>query len=100
MSEIHKVIVLSTAHITESDMALLEYAGEGGGSPVLCALDPYGGWGFAPDDEEQLEEVREHGFSNSMVKVLRFARRKDCRYVKFDEDGDIETDTELSIHDW
>jgi hypothetical protein len=100
MSEIHKVLVLSNAHVTQEDMDLLAEHSDVPTAPLFCAADPYGGWVYVPKDASGLDEAREKGYSDSMGKVLLFAKDKDCRYVKLDRDGSVEESEALDVHEW
>ena len=98
--EIRPVLILSTAHATHGDMTLIEERHMAPDCPILCAADGYGAWLSAPSDEEGLDDVRRFGFSESMLKVMRFARSRGIDYVRFDCDGDQLESEEVDLHDW
>jgi hypothetical protein len=100
MSEIDKVISLSTGHVTQEDMDLIDEHCTTPRAPLLCAADPYGGWLYAPDNEEYIANIMDDGYSASLVKVLRYARKHGCKYVRLDRDVPLEETEEIDVHEW
>lgn len=75
---IRKHMDLSTAHITRRDN---ELAQEWDGFPRIEAID-HGYVVFVPDDESlpnAADELREFGFTEAFVALLRYAAKKKCR---------------------
>jgi hypothetical protein len=98
--EVRSVLVLSTCHVTHADMTQIEERRLARDCPIVCADDNYGAWLYAPGDEAGLADVNRFGFSDSMVKVMRFARDRGIEYVRLDCDGDQLESQELDRHDW
>ena len=98
--EIMKVLVLSTAHLTEKDHTLLAEQSD----PDCCpsfrehadlhpTRDEYSLWvyaGYASDDDPTVtaELCALAGFSSNVYEILRLAQQNDCGYVRFDRDGE------------
>ena len=102
--EIMKVLVLSTAHITEADNYKLEAQQEQQvsameGLNLNPSRDEYGMWvytGYA-DDEDKLTFTNA-GFSPAVYDVLQLGLANGCAYVRFDRDGEKLKD--LPLFDW
>jgi len=86
MCEIHKILVLSTAHITEETSEWLIEEG--------YTNDEYGFWLYCKSDSM----LKSPEVPSELKKVLIFAASKDCAYVKLDRDGD--TVSGLNTFDW
>jgi hypothetical protein len=70
------------------------------GAPVVaCGHDAFGTWVWAPDDETALGSLVESGYSTSLAKALRFARRNGASHVRFDCDAAPLDTEELDRHD-
>jgi hypothetical protein len=100
MSEIDRVISLSTGHVTQEDMERIDDHCTTPAAPLVCAADPYGGWLYAPDSEIYIKNIEDDGYSDSMVKVIRYARKKGCKYVRLDRDVPLEETEDLNVHEW
>jgi hypothetical protein len=107
--EIMKVLVLSTAHITEQDNELLLlHAGEPFSKvkTIRVAADEYGFFIYAgnyevPDNNEaHYSRLREFNVSESLIKVLKLAVKNKCQYVRLDRDVAVVKDEGLDTHDW
>ena len=97
----------STGHVTKSDMELLDVHGMDNATdtmPMMSAVYPEGAWvgtmHTLEEDELKAEEnnLRKLEFSEAFLKVLAFARGKDCKYVCLDCDAKIYD--ELKVFDW
>lgn len=93
--EIRRLVVVSTAHLTETTAKYLDRTPA---SEWPCVGGPYAGYGwFVHASEENLGE----GFSaipDDLFSVMTWARRQGCGYVLFDCDGyQVEG---LPVHDW
>jgi hypothetical protein len=99
--EIHKTLVLSTAHMTEADSNLLPYADECG--LVVYELDEYG-WMIYVNDEYlrnestplSLSELSD--FSDGFKQAIKLAQDNDCEWLRFDRDAN--TVDELPEYEW
>lgn len=100
--EIHKTLVLSTAHMTYQDSQLLSFARHCAGPnvdkdvPVSYELEQWGWLVYTNPKfttEKQLKK-----FSPGFAKAIKLARKNDCLYIRFDSDGP-EID-ELETYDW
>ena len=86
--EIHKMLTISTGHITEHDAKILEKGSWI--SDEYCFI--------LGTSEELVSHYEENGLSGSFLNCLKFARDNDCNYIRFDADGDeIEG---LKIYEW
>ena len=84
--EIAKILVLSTAHITESTSKWL--------AAERYPSDEYGFWLAVSSGH-----IRDRQSSpNELKKILVFAESKECSYVRLDRDGDIVSVFE--VFDW
>lgn len=99
--EIEEVLVLSTGHVRQEDMVLMEERGRDPDCPLCIANYAEGAWLVVPPPEAGLGGVREFGFSESVVKVMEFARWNWVRFVRLDRDGPVLMDNpRLDTHDW
>ena len=102
---IYKYLDVSTDHITEQDMRLLDYKGrprlEHG---IISVPNEYGAWVHCLSDqgftENNYEKVRAGGFSDSFIKLLEFARTRGCEWINIDQDGHIHGEDELDRNEW
>jgi hypothetical protein len=84
MPEIHKLLMLSTAHLPEEVMRNIEeYAS-------VAYPNDYGAFVYVSDHRVKGSEALE--------AVMEYARRHDCVYIKFDNAVPINPD--LRIWDW
>lgn len=87
----------SNAHITERDNELL-----GGPNPHLIVYGYKHGWFLPLPGEETFEElidqVREQGYSEDMIALLRHCRAAGASLLRLDSDG-YEIDG-LNQNDW
>ena len=95
---IHKVLDVSTAHITKRDSELL-----GDHEGPLVVLDHNYGYfvsvPFRPESVDEVEsELRALGFSDALLGLLSHARQQECQWLNLDCDGDQEP--ELETFDW
>ena len=80
--EIQHVLVLSTAHVSRSDMEFLSYE---------YASDKYSATVF-------VDGADIYGKLHLSKDIRTLANRYDCKFVKFDQDGPIEDG--LKTFDW
>lgn len=91
---------ISTGHVTESDSDLLErFAEDDNRLPVVAMYEE----GFVlhvtyDTVDEQEEELREAGASDSLIGILRRAREEGFHYIILDRDA--EQYSSLPKHDW
>lgn len=92
--EIYKTLVLSTAHLPRYlahlanletkysfDLTKLE--------PVRYGLSLWVGWA---------EDPKECKTPECLIPILKYAKKKKCRYVNFDQDGEIMKD--FCAYEW
>ena len=92
-----KVMDCSTSHVTDEEINDLL---ERDDCPVPNFPYEYGNFVYVtneqnPDDERA---IRDFGFSESFIKLLRIARENGCRYIALDCDGLVYED--LQTYDW
>jgi hypothetical protein len=92
-------VVLSTAHVTERDMRLIEERGRDRECPLSVADYAEGAWVMVPP-ADCLGGLDEFGFSASMTRVLQFAQRRGLPVVNLDRDGPELDTEELDRHGW
>lgn len=88
--EIHKMLVLSTAHITE---AMAGYLEQGTGPDDLVAFEKSDhGWfvvvsdaDFPVDNEDDDWNIAVHEFNG----LLTYARARGCTWIMLDQDGPV-----------
>lgn len=93
--EIHKVLVLSTTHVSEETAAMIDAAAAGRDFPFAPEFSRNEGWMFycyKPDEVDLSKRPAD------LVKVMEFARACGCQWVMFDRDGD--TVDGLPIYEW
>jgi hypothetical protein len=88
---IHKMIDVSTAHITEKDSELLK----GEDCPICSYLFEYG-YRVIPSshpyrvipspDVDETEALKTYGFSEAFINLYKIARKKECE-ILLDCDG-------------
>jgi hypothetical protein len=90
----------STGHVTKADMDILDL-----GSPesVISYANEYGAFVHVPYDflaesGDPFAEMLNEGFSESFVKVLKYAKACNCFWVKLDADGILHEN--LDHHTW
>lgn len=89
--EIHRVLVLSTGHMTREDNKQLQF--EPLDFPLISyELGEYGYLVVVPlvvDSVDELEQLACEGrFSDAFIQVLRKARELGCGWVRFDRDAE------------
>jgi hypothetical protein len=102
---------LSTAHVTQADMNLMADEAvanldqDGPGAAVPVAVYPYGAILFVlhyhdePEEREQhLEEVRQAGYSEAVVELIKLAWELDVDMIRLDRDA--ETRDDLATFEW
>jgi hypothetical protein len=87
---------ISTGHLTQKEVALLEEATAGqSDNPVVAYKYEYGYLVYVPDEKADYLAIAEYGYERQFRDILRRARELKCKYVKFDGDGityeDLET---------
>ena len=94
--EIQKMLVASTAHITEADSKLLREACEKD-TPLISHSYAYGDFIVLNDIEEKMPEI-EKVFSESFCLLLKTAVLEGCTMLRLDCDGPVYPD--LPTNDW
>jgi hypothetical protein len=108
-----KCLDVSTAHVTPRDMELLGCDGRGGAirpsGPVYSYPYAEGTFITGPDftetDPTQRAivdvEIVAHGFSDSFLKLIHYAREQGVSMIRLDADGDFHgEETGLDHIDW
>ena len=95
--EIHKVLVLSTAHMTEGDSNLLPYAEEYG--LVVYEMDEFG-WMIYVNDEylQKVLPPELSDFSDGFKQAIKLAQKNGCEWLRFDRDAN--TVEQLPEYEW
>ena len=97
--EIHKMLVLSTMHVSQSTAELLDigcpsihngHCADGIGYPK----GDYGWFVYVPEEPEQDSDIP----ADLLAVVVAFARAQACNWVMFDRDADKIDD--LPVFDW
>ena len=99
---IRKILELSTAHVTESDIDQLYDMDQLYDTEKFTALvDNYGAF-FTVSYFDLLISPPDwtKRFSESFLKVLRYAIRNKCDFVRLDRDCRIEHDPDFDINNW
>lgn len=92
--EIHKILVVSTAHITELDNAELEVDANSNALPDLIVY-PYGTYGYTiwvpPKGSHTTQSWTNiiTRYSTSLRQLLAIAKHEGCKYLRVDCDGPI-----------
>lgn len=98
MTELFKVLNLSTGHVKQLDIQLFE-SDHGG---LIAHSNEYGAWLYVDYDPdtfaEKVEDLNNSDYSNAVINCMIHARVNDCRYIQFDCDGDI--NPSLHVFDW
>ena len=108
---IHRILDCSTIHVRPADMDLLgEVPGQGRSTEVLAYPNEYGAFVYVPgqpeiaedfkDKEGYLAVLRSDGFSESFIKILEFAKSRNCIWIKFDGDGHVWEELDKREEDW
>jgi len=99
MTEIFKVLSLSTGHVPEDD---LQWLISGLVEEVIAYPYEYGVWIYVPSDTETFKEtidsINHSNFSQALINCMKHAYSNDCRYIQLDRDGDVNSD--LESFDW
>lgn len=92
MYEIHKILVVSTAHISEETNNILE-------NDLNVGFTTYGHflWNFLHNRAEQDEIILEE-WPEEIGDIFKLARKRNCAYILIDSDGPIYE--ELKEYDW
>jgi hypothetical protein len=107
--QVHDFIEISTCHVTEQDMALLEdfcQAGIGtggrGDQPIYSYNYDKGAFVVVPDGrvDKAVEALISFGFSKSFGKVITLAMSMGFYLVRLDCDGEVCRDENLDILEW
>ena len=97
--ETMQVLVLSTAHLPQDDLTLIETRGRDADCPLSVADYAEGVFVMVPP-ADCLEGIEPFGFSPSLMRVLRFAQSHRLPVVNLDRDGPLLEREELDCHDW
>lgn len=85
-----KVLVMSTAHITEETDRQLAVAAVEGSALIVRDADP--GWVIYCDeakDKRLLADVRSEGFDPQLIELWRYAHSIGCSYLRLDPDAPV-----------
>lgn len=83
--EIHKMLVISTAHVSLETKELLEGAEFIDAAEVPLTLT-WGDYGWLIYAEAEPEE--ENGFPDDLQRCMDFSKKHDCPWLRLDCDGD------------
>ena len=98
------VLDISSGHITKQDDKLIKgaVADIDPNNPVIAYGYAEGYFVYVPqipqDFDEDLDEIRQFGFSVQFCKILRLAAARGIKYVQFDCDGTTYAD--LKTYNW
>lgn len=92
--EIHKTLVLSTAHMTLEDSEIIPFAHNVG--LVVYELEEYGWLIYV--NPEMLDIARLNDFSDAFKQAIKLAQDNECAYLRFDRDANVVD--ELPSFDW
>lgn len=95
MTEVTKLLVLSTGHITKETNSLLTIIDM---SEWPCSGGPYGDYGWFLYAHDENCDEGDQKIPDDLWAVMQFARKEGCNYILLDRDGD--TTEELPIYDW
>ena len=100
MSEISKMLTLSTAHITVQAINELEEDADAKSAfgPVVYKKAGYGFFIYVPKDMELWEETKKEIRSKDILDVMEYARAAGCEWLMIDRDGPVEDD--LTVYEW
>jgi hypothetical protein len=90
-----KYLDVSSGHIMEEDMYLLDFDGRARLEHEIIAVPhEYGAWIHAMQNaaQDNYNALREAGFSDAFVNVLEFARKHECVWINIDAGGVIHRD--------
>ncbi|MER8376664.1 hypothetical protein [Mesorhizobium sp. M1409] len=93
--EIHKFVVVSTAHVSEATAKRLDH------TPAKdwpCAGGPYAEYGWFVYAHDENSGPGENAIPADLFDVMTWARRQGCEYILFDCDAD-QVDG-LPAYDW
>lgn len=93
--EIARLLILSTAHLTEETATKMD-EGRDIGHPYDTVKYGYEMW--VPTILQEIVDVREKGVPGEIVNAFLLAFKYDCRYIRFDRDAD--TTEQLNTYDW
>jgi len=96
--EFQKILVLSTAHLTEEDNDFL--SNEEYSENLDCVIDetPYGWMVHISKNKDELFSEVHRLLSENFRKAMELAFINDCDWVRFDCDGNVVE--ELKSYDW
>jgi hypothetical protein len=84
-----KSLDISTGHLTEQDNNLLQADADnnpGPNTPVAAYKYEYGYFVYVGEEAED-QTIKEYGYSDSFINILKKARELKCKYVQYDSDG-------------
>lgn len=101
--EIAKMLVASTAHITEEDSKWLDAIVHSSATPPIVVVDrPGTGWFVHVD--ATLTEENLCQFSTAFCKLMQLAWSHDIGWIMLDSDGPLYVEKQplfdLEVHDW
>lgn len=97
---IYKYLDVSTAHVTEKDMQLLETRKDFANSNPVSAYNYEHGAFVVICEEVTDRALSDFGYSPSFVKLGRYAREHGCATIRLDCDGDKIESSALDTNDW
>ncbi len=95
---IQKILTLSTAHVTELDMEILN--NEKHSFSFSVGKHEYGSFFCVPEYEWPFKKPLTTLFSKSFIKILNYAVKHNCDYVTLDRDIKIEEGADFDVHNW
>lgn len=96
-----KCLDVSTAHITEKDNELLGQEDLAVNAAISAYGYEYGFYVYSSDgatSEADFARMKEAGFSEELLNLIRIAYERGCKFLTLDRDGPIYND--LPQFDW
>lgn len=90
--DIEKVVVLSTAHVSEDTATKLD-----NNRLKITVINMKYGW-FIPVDEYNLTQSKNDGFPTELHNLMHMAKDMDCQWLHLDSAGN--TVSWLPTYDW
>ena len=93
-------VVLSTSHVRYEDIKRMESDSRGFDATLQAFSGHYGVCLAVPKAGTFTEDATKKHYSDSVMKLIRFARANGAGLVLLDCDGDVLDDPNLDVHEW
>ena len=90
--EIYKILIISTAHITDTDGAQLQFDANSNlcTELIVSKYDEFGHMIYVPKTKDpNREKYIAEKYSPSFMKLLEITRKQKCQYLRADRDGPV-----------